>query len=86
MFIDADKPSIPEYFDWAVKLSRAGALIVVDNVVRRGKLADPEDRDEAVLGCRRLIETLKDEPRVTSTVIQTVGHKGYDGFALATVL
>ena len=86
VFIDADKPSIPEYFQWALKLTRPGSLIVVDNVVRRGKLADSESRDEDVLGCRRLIEMLEHEPRVTSTVVQTVGVKGHDGFALAVVL
>ncbi len=86
VFIDADKPSIPDYFDWALKLTRPGSLIVVDNVVRRGKLADPECRDEAVLGCRRLIERLESETRVSATVVQTVGAKGHDGMVLATVL
>lgn len=85
-FIDADKPSIPAYFDWALRLSRPGSLIVVDNVVRRGKLADPESEDPAVIGCQQLMEKLKDEPRVAAAVVQTVGAKGHDGFALITVL
>jgi predicted O-methyltransferase YrrM len=83
-FIDADKVNIPTYFDWAVKLSRPGSLIVVDNVVRDGKLIDP-DGDEAVQGVRRLHEMLAGDKRVTATTIQTVGSKGYDGFTLAVV-
>lgn len=86
VFIDADKPAIPDYFAWALKLTRPGSLIVVDNVVRRGKLADPESDDPAVRGCQQLVELLADEPRVAATVVQTVGSKGHDGFALATVL
>lgn len=86
VFIDADKPSGPDYFQWALKLTRPGSLILVDNVVRNGELANAASEDEKVLGCRRLIEMLEHEPRVTSTVVQTVGAKGYDGFALAVVL
>jgi predicted O-methyltransferase YrrM len=86
VFIDADKPSGPDYFQWAVKLTRPGSLIIVDNVVRDGELANAKSDDEKVLGCRRLVEMLQHEPRVTSTVVQTVGTKGYDGFALAVVL
>jgi predicted O-methyltransferase YrrM len=86
VFIDADKPSGPDYFQWALKLTRPGSLIIVDNVVRNGELANAESDDEKVLGCRRLIEMLEHEPRVTSTVVQTVGAKGHDGFALAVVL
>ncbi|TWT95233.1 putative O-methyltransferase [Botrimarina colliarenosi] len=86
VFIDADKPSIPDYFRWALKLTRPGSLIVVDNVVRKGKLADSESRDDAVLGCRRLVELLENESRVCATVLQTVGEKGHDGMALAVVL
>ncbi|MEO0530574.1 MAG: O-methyltransferase [Planctomycetota bacterium] len=85
-FIDADKPSIPDYFAWVLKLSRPGSLIMVDNVVRRGKVADAESTDEAVLGCRQLMDLLESEPRVSATVVQTVGSKGHDGFALAIVL
>jgi len=86
VFIDADKPSGPDYFQWALKLTRPGSLIVVDNVVRQGELANAASEDEKVLGCRRLVEMLEHEPRVTSTVVQTVGTKGHDGFALAVVL
>jgi predicted O-methyltransferase YrrM len=84
-FIDADKPSIPEYFRWALRLARPGSLIVVDNVVRGGAVADAESRDESVRGVRRFNELVAAEPRVTATAIQTVGVKGYDGFALALV-
>jgi predicted O-methyltransferase YrrM len=84
-FIDADKPSTPEYFAWALKLSRRGSLIVVDNVVRKGAVADPANDDPNVRGVRRFLEQLAAEPRVSATAIQTVGGKGYDGFALAVV-
>jgi predicted O-methyltransferase YrrM len=85
-FIDADKANIPEYFDWAVRLSRPGAVIVVDNVVRRGALADPYDHDPNVVGVRRLHDMLLAmSDRVSATTIQTVGAKGYDGFTLAVL-
>jgi predicted O-methyltransferase YrrM len=85
IFIDADKETTPEYFSWALELSRPGSLIVTDNVVRAGAVIDPEDDDARVEGMRRFIEQLAHEPRVFSTVIQTVGSKGYDGFAIALV-
>ena len=85
VFIDADKPSTPAYFDWALKLSRPGSLIVVDNVVRNGALCDPNSSDPNVQGMRRFHERLSRETRVTATTIQTVGAKGYDGFTLALV-
>lgn len=85
-FIDADKENIPEYFDWAVRLSRAGSLIVVDNVVREGAVLDAESQDTAVRGVRRFMDQLGDDDRVSATVLQTVGSKKYDGFALAVVL
>jgi predicted O-methyltransferase YrrM len=85
-FIDADKQNNAEYFRWALKLSRPGALIVVDNVVREGAVVDPRSRDGAVLGVRKLNELIAAEPRVAATAIQTVGVKGYDGFAVALVL
>lgn len=85
VFIDADKPSIPEYFDWALRLARRGTVIVVDNVVRGGAVADAASTDAAVLGVRRLNERMAAEPRVSATVLQTVGSKGHDGFALALV-
>jgi len=85
VFIDADKPSIPDYFRWALKLTRPSALIVVDNVVRDGALADPTSADPNVIGVRRLHELLRSEPRVSATTIQTVGSKGYDGLTIAMV-
>ena len=84
-FIDADKSNNPEYFSWALKLSRPGALIVVDNVVREGRVIDAKSRDVNVLGVRRLNEMIAAEPRVSATAIQTVGSKGYDGFLIALV-
>jgi predicted O-methyltransferase YrrM len=85
-FIDADKQNNAEYFRWALKLSRPGSLIVVDNVVREGAVVDADSRNAAVLGVRRLYELMAKEPRVAATAIQTVGVKGYDGFAIAQVL
>jgi predicted O-methyltransferase YrrM len=85
-FIDADKQNNAEYFRWALKLSRAGSLIVVDNVVRDGRVIDSASRDASVLGVRKLNELLAREKRVSATAIQTVGIKGYDGFAVALVL
>jgi predicted O-methyltransferase YrrM len=84
-FIDADKANIPEYFRWSIDLGHSGSVIIVDNVVRDGALADPDTKDEAVIGVRRLHEMIHKEPRVTSTTIQTVGMKGYDGFTMAVV-
>jgi predicted O-methyltransferase YrrM len=84
-FIDADKPSNADYFVWALRMSRPGALIVVDNVVRDGKVADADSDDANVRGSRRVLEAMAAEPRVEATAIQTVGSKGYDGFALAYV-
>jgi predicted O-methyltransferase YrrM len=85
-FIDADKANSPLYFSWALKHSRPGSLIVADNVVRAGALADADSDDPKVQAQRRLHEMLADEPRVTATTIQTVGSKGYDGFTVALVL
>jgi predicted O-methyltransferase YrrM len=85
VFIDADKESSVEYFEWALRLSRPGAAIVVDNVIRDGEVADPETEDERVQGIRRLNEALARESRVSATTIQTVGSKGYDGFTLILV-
>jgi len=86
IFIDADKQGYPEYLQWALKLSRPGTVIVADNVVRDGKVADPECPDANVQGVRRFTDMLAAEKRVSTTVLQTVGTKGYDGFALALVL
>ena len=85
IFIDADKQSTPEYFTWAMRLSRRGSLIVVDNVVRDGAVIDASSKDPSVQGVRRFNELLASEPRVIATEIQTVGSKGYDGFAFALV-
>jgi predicted O-methyltransferase YrrM len=85
IFIDADKQTYPEYFTWAVKLSQRGTLIVADNVVRNGAVTDPASPDLNVQGVRRFFERIAAEPRVTAAVIQTVGSKGYDGFALILV-
>jgi predicted O-methyltransferase YrrM len=85
VFVDADKPSTLDYFDWAVRLSRPGGLIVVDNVVRDGGLVDPGSEDADVLGMRRFTEGLAADRRVSATVLQTVGKKGHDGFAIARV-
>jgi predicted O-methyltransferase YrrM len=85
IFIDADKQSIPEYFLWALRLSRPGTLIVVDNVVRKGAVADAQSEDQNVQGVRRFNELVASEPRVSATVIQTVGSKGHDGLAFLLV-
>jgi predicted O-methyltransferase YrrM len=84
-FIDADKVNTPNYFTWALDHSHPGSLIVADNVVRGGTLADAASDDSATKAQRRLHEILADEPRVTATTIQTVGSKGYDGFSIALV-
>ncbi len=84
-FIDADKEANAEYFSWAVRLSRPGSVVVVDNVVRGGKVAEARSDDPAVRGTRRLFEAMAAEPRVEATALQTVGAKAYDGFALALV-
>jgi predicted O-methyltransferase YrrM len=85
VFIDADKVNTPNYFAWALDRTRSGGLIVADNVVRDGTLADGNAADEATRAQRRLHEMLRDEPRVSATTLQTVGVKGYDGFLLALV-
>jgi predicted O-methyltransferase YrrM len=85
VFIDADKPNNPHYLRWALRLTRAGSLIVVDNVVRGGAVVDKDHGDERVQGTRGLFEMLAAEPRLSATAVQTVGSKGYDGFMLALV-
>lgn len=82
-FIDADKVHSPDYFAWSLERSRAGSLIVIDNVVRDGTLAEADSEDATILAQRRLHEMLAAEPRVDATTIQTVGGKGYDGFTIA---
>jgi predicted O-methyltransferase YrrM len=85
VFIDADKVNTPNYFNWALDHTRAGGLIVADNVVRDGTLADSDAVDDATVAQRRLHEMLQDDPRVSATTIQTVGVKGYDGFLIGLV-
>ena len=84
-FLDADKVNNPEYFDWAVRLSRPGALIVVDNVVREGRVIDASSADPSVRGVRRLLEQVASDLRVSATAFQTVGAKGWDGMLVARV-
>jgi predicted O-methyltransferase YrrM len=86
VFIDADKQSTAEYFAWAVSLSRRGSVIIIDNVVRDGAVADAATTDATVQGVRRGYEALAADPRVSATAIQTVGVKGYDGLAIAMVV
>jgi len=85
VFIDADKESIPRYLDQTLALTRPGALVIVDNVVRGGGVLDPQHPDARVQGIRSMVDLLTDHPRYDATVIQTVGAKGYDGFALLRV-
>ncbi len=89
IFIDADKKNKPSYFTWALELSRPGSLIIADNVIRDGAIADPDSDDPTVQGSRRFHEMLASDEaagaRVSATTIQTVGVKGYDGFTLALV-
>jgi predicted O-methyltransferase YrrM len=84
-FIDADKVHTPEYFAWALERTRAGGLLVADNVVRGGTLAEANSDDPTAQAQRRLHEEIAADPRVTATTIQTVGIKGHDGFTLALV-
>ncbi|MFE7120288.1 O-methyltransferase [Streptomyces sp. NPDC057654] len=85
VFIDADKANNPHYLEWALKLSRPGTLIIGDNVVRSGEVIDPAHTDDGVRGVRGFLDMLAEHPRVTATALQTVGSKGYDGFAMALV-
>jgi len=85
-FIDADRTNLTEYFDWAVKLSRRGSVIIVDNVVRKGAVIEASSEDINVKGVRRFNERLVSDSRVTATMVQTVSSKGYDGFAMALVV
>jgi predicted O-methyltransferase YrrM len=85
VFIDADKRSNARYLEWALRLSRRGTLIVADNVIRDGAVADPASQDPSVIGVRAFFDAVAAEPRLRATAIQTVGAKGYDGFALALV-
>jgi predicted O-methyltransferase YrrM len=86
IFIDANKSTMSEYFDWSLKLSRPGSIIIADNVIRSGAVVDADSEDADVQGVRRFNERVSAEPRVSATEIQTVGSKGHDGFALVLVL
>ncbi len=86
IFIDADKAGYPEYLAWSLKLSRPGTVIVADNVVRDGKVIQPDSPDPNIEGVRRFTELVAAKPRLAATALQTVGAKGYDGFVLALVL
>ncbi|TPX30965.1 hypothetical protein SmJEL517_g05586 [Synchytrium microbalum] len=86
VFIDADKQSCAEYLDLTLQLSRKGTLIIVDNVVRDGKVVDADSTDESVRGVRAMFDAMENNPKIKATAIQTVGSKSYDGFAMATVL
>jgi predicted O-methyltransferase YrrM len=85
VFIDADKPNNPRYLQWALRLSRPGTVIIGDNVVRGGAVADPESEDANVRGVREFLRMMADDQRLDATAIQTVGEKGWDGFTLAVV-
>jgi predicted O-methyltransferase YrrM len=85
VFIDADKPSNADYLQWALKLSRPGTVIVVDNVVRGGAVIEAHSSDAGVQGVRRLVDVIAAEPRLTATAVQTTGTKGYDGLLVALV-
>ena len=86
IFIDADKTSYPEYLQWSLKLSHPGTLLVADNVVRDGRVIEPDNPDTNIQGVRRYTELIAAEPRLSTTALQTVGSKGYDGFAISVVL
>ncbi len=85
-FVDADRTNLTEYFDWAVRLSHPGSVIIVDNVVRKGAVIDASSEDPNVKGVRRFNDRLTSDTRVTATMMQTVSAKGHDGFAMALVL
>ncbi len=86
VFIDADKPNNPAYLAWALILTRPGGVIVGDNVVREGAVVDPDSADPRVQGVRNFFDMMAAEPRLDATALQTVGSKGWDGFAIALVV
>ena len=86
VFIDADKVSTPDYLAWAFRLTKPGSLIIIDNVVRNGAVADPTAADPNVQGVHKALAMLAEDKRVISAATQTVGSKGYDGFAMALVI
>lgn len=86
VFIDADKPSNADYFEWALRLTPPGGVIIVDNIVRRGRVIEEDSGDAAIEGSRRVTELVANNPRVDATALQTVGSKGHDGFIVALVV
>jgi predicted O-methyltransferase YrrM len=86
IFIDADKENNPQYLEWAIKLSRPGTTIVVDNVARHGTIIQSRSKDPDIIGTRHMMKRMAAHPRLSSTALQTVGVKGLDGFAIAVVL
>ncbi|MGF9695802.1 O-methyltransferase [Paenibacillus sp. MABNR03] len=86
IFIDADKPSNPDYLRWALRLSRPGSLIIGDNIVRDGEVVNAESTDNRVQGVRHFLQLISENPRLEATALQTVGSKGYDGFVIARVI
>jgi predicted O-methyltransferase YrrM len=86
IFIDADKPGYPQYLELALQLSRPGTVLIGDNVIRDGEVANPSSTDDRVQGVRRFLQMLGSNPRLSATAIQTVGSKGYDGFAMAVII
>jgi len=85
IFIDADKENTPAYWEWSLKLSRPGTIVIVDNVVRDGKVIDAASKDTSVQGIRKCLEMMSKEKRISATAMQMVGAKGYDGFAIGIV-
>lgn len=85
IFIDADKPNNPTYLDWAIKLSRRGTVIILDNVIRDGKVLEPDPTDPRIIGTRAAYDMIGTHPRLQATALQTVGSKGWDGFAIMVV-
>lgn len=85
IFIDADKPNNPSYLEWAIQLSRPGTPIIIDNVVRDGAVAEASSTDPTIEGTRKMFDAMSRDSRISCTALQTVGSKGYDGFAMAIV-
>lgn len=85
VFIDANKPNNPKYFDYAIKLIRPGGVVICDNVVRNGEVCNPDSQDDRVFGVRQLISDMAINPQVSATALQTVGLKGWDGFMIAVI-
>ncbi len=86
VFIDADKASTPDYLSWTLRMTKPGSLIIIDNVVRNGAVSDPTSTDPNVQGIQKAMEILAGDKRLITTAVQTVGSKGYDGFAMALVV